>query len=245
MSITHNLGGIKMSGERVSVIEGKKPVILFAPHGYENDDEHTAHIVEQTANITNCYAVINRGWERSDAVDHLRDKANCNNVKHCKQDVVREEILDPILRYRSKILATYSLCYFLIIHGMSNNHRDRIGEDELDIVIGYGAGNPDSFSCATWRKDLFGFLLSEAGFHVYQGKAGGPLSGWAKKNMNQLFRKNYNDRRVHSMQIEIIKDLREDQEMSTLVAEYLAGCMDDLIHSKNWQKPPGFNLREC
>ena len=76
--------------ERVSVIEGKSPIIIVAPHGYKGDDENTDLIAEEIANALHCYAVINRGWERSDSVDFMKDKADCNNVYHCKEDVVRE-----------------------------------------------------------------------------------------------------------------------------------------------------------
>lgn len=103
--------------ERVSVIRGKAPVIVVAPHGFEQDDQNTALIAESIANEINCYAVINRGWERCLDIDVLNDKADCNNVYHCKEDVVREEFLEPIVRFKSRILYSHDEAFLIFIHG--------------------------------------------------------------------------------------------------------------------------------
>lgn len=233
--------------ERVSIIEGRRPVLIIAPHGYQDDDERTALIAENMANILDAYAVINRGWERADAVDCMNDKADCNNLQHCHEDVVKDEFLDPILRYRQRIvwgrrntgsLSPYrnpTTMYMFLIHGMANKHRQLANDSRLDCVIGYGAGSPDSFTCDTWRKDFFIHRLSEAGMCVYQGKKGGAMSGWARNNTNQLFRKWYQDPNVHSMQVEIIYDLRKDDQSAILVSEYLASAVDDLLDCKGFK----------
>ena len=109
--------------ERVSIINGKIPILIVAPHGYEKDDEQTALIAEYIANKIGAYAVINRGWERAEEVDFWKDKADCNNINHCFEDVVKEEIIDPILRYKSRILLGHSEMYVFWIHGMSDDHR--------------------------------------------------------------------------------------------------------------------------
>lgn len=220
--------------ERVSIIAGHLPIIIVAPHGFNGDDENTSIVAEHTANSIGAYAVINRGWERAENVDYMLDKADCNDVNHCHEDVVKEEFLEPILRYRNKILQTSPIVHIYFIHGMSNKHRKIANDPNLDMVIGYGAGSPDSHTCSIWRKDLLCHLLNEAGVHTWEGKKGGPMSGWARSNMNQLFRKWYPDPQVQSMQIEIIHDLRSSSDAAIITAEYLATAVKDILAVKSF-----------
>jgi len=220
--------------ERVSIIHGKKPILIVAPHGFHGDDQLTTIIAENITHALGCYGVINRGWRRADTVDVFDDKADCNNVTHCHEDVVKDEFLDPILRFRSRILKTNPRAYVFFIHGMSDKHRETSGDPDLDVVVGFGAGSPDSFTCDVWRKNCFIKLLNEIGLNTYEGKKGGNMSGWARNNMNQLFRKWYGDPSVQSMQIEITHELRADKDIAELTAEYLATAMNDLIGFQNY-----------
>lgn len=227
--------------ERVSIIEGKTPIIVVAPHGYDQDDENTAVVAETLAHALKCYAVINRGWERSDDVVQVGDKADCNNVSHCHQDVVKEEFLDPIIRFRNRLRKNHLTVYMFMIHGMSDKHRLTSGDPRLDLVVGYGAGNPDSHTCDLWRKDAFIHLLTEAGMTVYEGRKGGAMSGWAKQNMNQLWRKWYSDPQMQSMQIEIVHDLRSDKDFARMTSEYIATAMGDLLEKTKYSGPKNTN----
>ena len=103
----------------------------------------------------------------------------------------------------------------------------------MDLVIGYGAGKVDRFSCDPWRKDLFIHFLENEKITTYEGSKSGRMSGWANSNMNQLFRTKFFNPKVHSMQIEIIHELRRDEEIATITADYLAHCMLKLINDKN------------
>lgn len=209
-------------GERVSLISGKTPIVLIAPHGYHGDDKNTAFLVEYIAKKLDCFAVINRGWERSETVDPLLDKADCNNVNHCHQDVVKEEFLDPIFRFVKKALRKNTFVYTFYLHGMSNFHRIKSGIYDLDIVVGFGDDGKRNFSTSLWRKDLLCFLLYQNGFTVAEGSWKSGLSGSAKNNMNQLFVQNYHDSLVHSMQIEIIEQKRRDKEATKKTGDRLA-----------------------
>lgn len=214
--------------ERVSVIEGKLPVILVSPH-CDTDDYNLGLLTEHAAWAINCYAVINRGWKKSDQVDFWTDQGDCNRVIHCHENVVKQEFLDPILRYKNRILRDHKKAFIFFLHGMSNKHRKLSNEENLDLVVGYGAGKPNSYTCELWRKNAFVDRAFNAGFTTMQGRKGGRFSGWARNNMNQLFRKHYNDKRVDSMQIEIIYELREDKEIVQLTGEYLAGVIEECI----------------
>jgi hypothetical protein len=227
-------------GERVSIIEGKAPVIFVAPHGYAGNDTNTTFIVEAAAKQTNGFAVINRGWQRDPHVDIWNDKADCNNIEHCMENVVRDEFLDPIVRFKNRILNKfgYSEVFVFYIHGMSNNHRVLAGDPTLEMIIGYGDGKPPSLTCEEWRKDMLIYLLKKVGFTAYQAGARSQFAGWSKYNMNQLFRKRpeFRDSRVESYQVEIIHELREEPDIALLTGEYIGMAVEDLITSSSFDE---------
>ena len=228
--------------ERVSIIEGKIPVIIVAPHGYSGDDENTDIMADHIAKSIDAYAVINKGWERSETVDFMKDKADCNNVYHCLEDVVREEFLDPIIRFKNKILKTNPIVYIFYLHGMSNRHRKIAQDPLLDVVVGYGAGKPNSLSCDIWQKNLFLNYLNLNGITSYEGKAGGQMSGWSKNNLNQYFRKWDYDPNVSSMQIEVIYELRQDKDLAIITADYMATVISDTSVASGYTGNDAFKL---
>lgn len=227
--------------ERVSIKEGKSPVIFVAPHGYRGDDENTDLMVEHMSHQLDSYAVINRGWERSDNVDYMQDKADCNNIWHCKEDVVREEFFDPIIRFKNKILKTNQIAYIFYIHGMGSRHRAISKDPHLDVVVGYGAGKPNSYSCDLWQKNLLLHSLNLSGITTYEGKAGGAMSGWSRNNLNQYFRKWDYDANVSTMQLEIIYDLRHDKDLAIITADYIGNTIEDLINAKGFKDDSVYN----
>lgn len=216
--------------ERVSVIQGKLPVLIFAPHGFKDDDHNTNIIAKSLAKKLNCYAVVNNGWERSDKVDIWKDKANCNNVSHCHEDVVKEEVLDPIINIKNKILQFSGMMHMFVIHGMSSKHFSE--NQNVDVILGYGSGTPDSFTCEKWRKNCIIHEFELQGLNVMEAKSGSMFSGWARNNMNQLFRKWYYEHAVQSFQIEIIDELRDDDQICELMAEYLSVAIQSYLRTK-------------
>lgn len=228
--------------ERVSVIRGKSPIIVVAPHGYEQDDQNTAFMAECIANEIDCYAVINRGWERCLDADVLNDKADCNNVFHCQEDVVREEFLEPIVRFKNRILVSHEDAFVIFIHGMSNRHRQVCKDPSLGAVVGYGAGSPMRSTCEPWMKNLILKQLNDSGIVAYEGKSGGPMSGWSKANMNQYFRMWEKDTDVNSLQIEVVYDLRKDRDTANVTAMYLAQAIGVLGRATGYTGPSNFKV---
>lgn len=220
--------------ERVKIVSGDRPIIIVAPHGHENNDEKTTLIAETIANNIDAYAVINQGWERDKLVDCMKDRADCNNTNHCHEDVVKDEFLDPILRFKSKILKKNNSVFVFYIHGMSNRHRIMANDPSMDFVVGYGLGIPASLTCDEWKKDLFIHLMESSGMIAYEGASGGVMSGWARNNMNQLFRKWYYDPRVQSMQIEIVHELRENDDIAIITAEQIGDVVKLVADSKSF-----------
>jgi hypothetical protein len=224
-----------MYAERVSIHRGPTPILIIAPHAAPGDDVNTDIIADNLANILKCNAVINRGWHRGDKYDYSKEQADCNNVGHMI-DVVRDEFLQAVLKLRAEILRKSPVVHAFFIHGMA-------AQKGIDVVIGYGAGSPNSFSCEPWRKNLLYKLLENEKIDVCVGKAGGSYSGWTKFNMNQYFRKHVYDPKVQSMQLEISRDMRNDVGVSELTAEYLAAALKDYVnysHFNNVLSPREF-----
>jgi hypothetical protein len=214
--------------ERVSVIEGDTPVLILAPHG--PDDTNTDYLAEAVAEEFGAFAVINRGFRRSSHVDYARDLVNCNNIEHLHSEVVYEEFLNPIFRAVAKIKKKYDEnVLILILHGCSDSVRRMAGDPDLDLILGYGEGNPPSYSCKTRVKNAFAYHLQKENFGVYEGKAGGRYSGRSKNNLNQLFTQWYPTSYVNSLQLEIVRELRTDEEMIEITKMGLVSAIDALM----------------
>lgn len=226
--------------ERVSTHRGTFPAIIVVPHGF--DDPNTAVIAEAIVAMTDAYAVINHGWERADNYDYFKDKANCNNILHIHNDVVREEFLEPIINYTNRIYSDFALHQpsIFIIHGVSNLVRKEAGDD-LDMIIGYGEGGPPSYSCDLQFKDAFADILFDKSINVYQGKAGGKYSARRRTNLNQLFRSDeYLDELIFSLQLEVVRELREDEAAAKETGMVLGEAIKELIETwKDWTPPCG------
>jgi hypothetical protein len=211
--------------ERVSLIEGDTPVLIVAPHG--SDDTNTDYIAETVAAEFGAYAVINRGFKRSQTVDYWKDLANCNDVRHLHHDVVKEEFLDPILRFAKRIELKYGERPFvLILHGCSDIVRQIANDEDLDLIVGYGNGDPPSYSCTSRFKNAFVCNLRNEGFGVYEGRSGGNYAGRSKNNLNQLFNHWYQDFDVESIQLEIVREMRCDDDFVQLAINGLISAID-------------------
>lgn len=213
--------------ERVLTIEGDTPVIIVAPHGV--DDTNTDIIAETIAEDFGAYAVINKGWQRSQSVDYFKDLANCNDIRHLKQDVIKEEFLDPILRFCSKIKRKYEeRVFMLILHGCSDSVRE-IAKEDLDMIVGFGDGDPPSYSCNIKLKNAFSHYLQKERFCVYEGRPRGAYAGRSSNNLNQLFRRWHPDDDVNSIQLEITRELRSNKHLINVTCAGLVNAIDSLM----------------
>jgi hypothetical protein len=243
--------------ERVSTIIGKTPIILICPHG--NDDNNTAIITELAAKQLKCYAVINRGFDRSDSVDVDNDLADCNKIDHVKQDVVYEEYLKPIKKFVQKLLTRNTpaalksgwgvgyyytkaedACHIFHIHGCGNAiHKEAGGQVEL--VLGYGLGiKKHSLTCDEWRKNLLISLFRHYahGGEVYLGKGGGKYAGRDSNNMNQYFRKHEHIDAVQSVQLEYPYSTRGTEANAAATAMQLAVVLEDYLKADSYDAEP-------
>ena len=230
--------------QRVSTISGSNPVLLIAPHGY--DDPKTDDLTEKLAYELDCCAVINHGWERDDKVDYLNDKADCNDVYHIHEPVVKDEFLEPILKFNKVILRSWSCSFIFVIHGVGNYIRNKVSDPDLDVIIGYGKGKPNKFSCEPWIKNAFAYHLEQLGVRTYVGKSGGRFAGRAKKNLNQLFVRHNPITNTHSMQLEVIRELRDNNKAIIHTSHMLSHAIENLMQSSKADNY-GINMKipEC
>lgn len=201
--------------QKVSTFNGNDSnIIIVAPHG--KDDANTAIVAEEIINELNCYGVINNGWSRK--------KHDCNNIN--LKGAVKSEFLDPFVDFTNTIIKNGRYPNIFIINGVSDDIR--LIAPDLDFIIGYGAGNPNRFSCSIGYKDVFMQLLQDKSYTPYQGKESGNYSGWHQDNLNQLFA---NNKSVVSLQIEIVRALRQDEATARLTGIQLSKCIDSSINS--------------
>lgn len=220
--------------ERVSVRLGIKNVILICPHGHILDDTNTDIITQTAADYLDCCAVINNGWRRSDKVDALKSSANCNNINHCNEPVVKEEFLNPIDDYFANFYDDFDdeVIHAFVIHGVGNSIRGKA--KDLDIIIGYGTGNQPRYTCDLWRKDLLAELFFNNTLNVYEGAPGGKYSARNKENLTQALVKEY---AIQTMQIEFIYDLRKDEKTARNLGKLFG------ITIENYLKCDGFSAQ--
>jgi hypothetical protein len=246
--------------ERVSLRIGKSPIILVAPHGC--DDHNTDIIADEAAKICNCYTVINRGFDRSDVVDVNNDKANCNRVDHAKEDVVYEEFLKPIIKFKNQIIKKLSgstilpinvrgwgwnlpdknspKCLILYIHGAGDKVHSTANE-RVEVITGYGLGTKkDSLTCEMWRKNLLVDLYRNYSTDgdIFEAKGGSNYAGRSTNNMNQYFRKHELEPWVDSMQLEFPYSHRKTETRAELCGTLLGTVLTDFITYDKYDDEP-------
>jgi len=223
--------------ERVSVYEGKLPVLVIAPHG--PDDRGTAEVAEQMIKSLNCYGVINRGWRSASYYDYDEQFANCNNITHIHEDVVKHEFLLPILRYQIRMRKDHAKALVVVLHSVGSEARQEAKDSTLDIIIGYGAGKPPAYTCDLWRKDYLVHCMEKGGLNVYEAKPRSKYAARNKDSLNQLFNVAcwYPDKSTNSVQIQIIDELLID-EMAFLTGDFLSDITKNLLRqTKPWVRP--------
>ncbi len=219
--------------ERVNVIKGKNPILLVVPHGA--DDMNTNIIGQKAAELCDCNAVINQGFDRADKVDPDNDMADCNRVDHAESDIVYDEFLKPILKIKEHFVGQHPVTYndedeapssmltILHIHGAGDIVHKEAGK-HVDVIIGYGLGKEShSFTCKKWRRNVFIDAWRKTKSNgIYEGQGGGKYAGRSSNNMNQYFRKHELDRAVESMQLEFPYSERRTEDDAEETALSLA-----------------------
>lgn len=214
--------------ERVSTYIGDSPLLIYAPHG--QDDDFTGDIAESMQQGLDCYAVINRGFKRGSTVDEANDIADCNRIDHLIEDVVYEEVLEPIETYIADINNNYTTPTQIIVHGASDKILDQVGD--CDLILGIGSGKSNRQTIPDRHLAAMLFCLSHlGGFSPYLAPAGSRYAGWSRNNYNQYCNFGSLDLNWFSAQFEIIKSLRTDQTTALEIANDLT---NSLMAYQNW-----------
>lgn len=200
---------------RVRKAIGKENILLIAPHGFEEDDEYTAIMVDRMAEKLDASYVINFGWKRDDTLNVDVGFANCNDIRHCKDPAV-SDFLDPVTEFIEHHVKTFGAAQILFIHGMSDVIRNQAAD--IDIVLGYGEGAKPRYTCDLWRKNLFCDMLVDHGLVTYEGKPGGKFSAHSKYNLTQAVC----GKNRHGIQIEIVAHRRRSEKVALETADLIA-----------------------
>lgn len=222
--------------ERVSVYEGSTPYLIVVPHGH--DDHNTAMLGTMLIRELDAYGVINRGWERSDFVDVDNSLANCNSIKHCQEDIVKDEFLDPFLKNASEILSSshnIPAVNIFIIHGVGNLIRKK--HPGLDLILGCGYGAKNQSAESGFIAHFLKNLIAQK-FETYIGEKNGEYAGISKDNLNQYF---HGSRAARSTQIEVIKQRRENQKICKDTAIRIAKAIGTTF-KEDWSNPLGIKV---
>lgn len=215
---------------RITYKFANSPIVFVAPHGHPSDDHNTDIIAKYAADNINSNLIINTGFKRNTHADTEKDVADCNNYQHCMQPEVKEEFLEPYVKICRRCLKYFGKCFVVWIHGVSDSIRNTKETKNLDMILGYGMGNPHSLSCFEGIVHKFISEMYLDKLECFVGKPGGKYSGFDKKNMNQYWRKIDIEAKIQSFQLEIIKELRADKLIAELtgvaIAEGLANSID-------------------
>ena len=227
---------------RVVVHHSYSPLVFVAPHGYKGDDFNTDLLVKIAAQKSNASYIINQGWQRDDIVDEDRDRADCNNYKHMANEVLQDEFLMPFKRLCLRAKKNFGGALVLFIHGISNNIRKTSGVKDVDVVLGYGLGKPDVLTCTTVCRENFLFNLHMDDLRCAIGKAGGKYSGNSQNNMNQFWRKIELDHFISSMQLEIVRELRDDKVITEITGETIGLAAQKAYYCTSFKMPSSLNF---
>lgn len=200
--------------ERVSLVHGKNPVILIAPHG--NTDTYTDILTKAAAIECKGNAIVNHAWERSAKVDILKSEANCNNINHATHDVVKDEFLDPIFQKEFQLIKKHGEIFVFHVHGCGNNIAQLSGIKDLSFVLGYGKG-PDGKSrpvCDSYHRDLFSLHAMRCLWVPAHAEAGSRFAGWDSDNLLQVWRPYRQFKQVHAMQLEFLTKTRISKKVA-------------------------------
>lgn len=143
----------------ISVRQGKRNIMIIAPHGHPSDDAGTYELARLIADQLDCYAVVNQKYRKPGnlkAGDTYPDAFqvdlnlwdHVNNSPHAKT-----HFLNPIDKFKNEILQDHQSLLILHIHGIGNQSLKKVAEllpkykgraGDLNFLIGYGQRKADS-----------------------------------------------------------------------------------------------------
>lgn len=129
----------------ITLIEGRKDLLLIAPHGHHKDDENTAELTQLAAGHLGCQAMINRVFRKprnSDKPDVGADLLNLNKFDQALRHPWFLNAIGATVDASDRTLVIW-------VHGIKDENiraeAERTAEytghsDQLLVLAGYGQG---------------------------------------------------------------------------------------------------------
>jgi len=242
---------------------GESNILIMAPHGWSGklngkkaaDDELTAEIAALTATRSNGTSLVNTVYRKprkivnentgkiaEEKADKAKKIVNAARVNQAKKFLFHE-FYQPILDRVDDIKEKFGKALVVWVHGIGNENikeeAEQMGLDQdLDILIGIGQGQPDRFTAREETAEQLINLLEqneEAPVNACLASRGSRYCGQHKNIMNQMFlNEGYKLSDVESIQLEIKNTGFRDSDKNAaltieLLSEALSGLAEFLI----------------
>lgn len=141
--------------EDIIVIEGRKDLLLIAPHGHHKDDENTAELTRRVALQLDCQAIVNFVFRKPRGREKPDPDARLLNLNKADQALHHPGFLDAI----KKAVDTADKTLAIWMHGIKDDNIESEAKNtasfrgapaRLLVLAGYGqgkspkTGNPQS-----------------------------------------------------------------------------------------------------
>jgi hypothetical protein len=228
--------------EDILLIEGRKDLMLVAPHGHRKDDENTAELTAMAASRLGCQAIVNfifrkpRGTQRPDPGTR---RLNLNKSDQAAAHPWFQEALRSVISPPDRSLVLW-------IHGVKDENIEAeaarmttYGHDpsRLLVLVGYGqgaspeAGDASRYTARPQTADRLIKLLTANGLTAVAVRNDAPTyRGRNEGYMNQWFRQNdYPLAMVESIQLELKYTGVRDPDSLEASANILSDSIEALI----------------
>lgn len=209
--------------ENIFIRNGRGNILVIAPHGHPLDDTNSDILAQSIASYLNCDAVINTGWRRDINIKVESGLANLNDVNHCKKDPILSEFLEPIQDIIANKSALYGKVFIFLIHGMDDNIRNEI--PNIDVIVGYGNGNPPKYTCKIDYKNNFISAMNKNGLMTKESKIGGKFGAYNDNNLTQFLK----SPTTECLQIEIVGQLRKNSDIAIQTGKKIGETIEEIF----------------
>jgi hypothetical protein len=218
----------------IEKIDGKKNILLIAPHGVESepdDDKGTAELTRKIRDILGCTAVINTVFrkptgkkpeKRNNGTPSFKAKVlNLNLVKQAEQV---PEFISSI----KDVVDSEGLTYVFWIHGIKDENITK----NTDCLIGYGQPNKEEQAHFTSEERTVQELVNQFlanGIKAVKAAANSNYRGWKTSNMNQWLRlEGYRFEQAQSIQLEFKQTGIRDKDCIKSSSKKIAAAISAL-----------------
>lgn len=210
------------------------PVVIVAPYGKTHLNTHL--ICETIVNSLNCSGIINYGWEPDLNFNYFKDKADCFNLKHIQEDVIKQEFYNPILESYYSLIQNNKIPFIFIISEISNSVLKKYNNKNLELLI--SSGSYKNKTCNDFYKFIFMEKAIKFGFNTFY--CSNELEPWSDSDPNCLTQilntqntAQYFTDCLNCVHIRICEKLKDDLTKSIQTAHQIANCIKYVAAARN------------